>query len=162
MEVGAETVTQRVAALRFFYVQVLKRGWRVAATPYPKKVLHLPEILSQEEVARVIDAVEFPSHRILLMTLYTLRSLGCHPESRSATNCWGALGSNPITPASNQMLLLRLSPSSFQPVPDRLRLSWQAADSDRSFGQNPAATFTMRKVLYQVELSKSARDLSGI
>ena len=83
-------VTQRVAALRFFYVQVLKRGWMVAATPYPKKVLHLPEILSQEEVARMIDAVEFPFHRILLMTLYTLRSLGCHPESRSAINCWGA------------------------------------------------------------------------
>jgi hypothetical protein len=33
--------------LRFFYVQVLKRGWSVAETPYPKKVLHLPEILSQ-------------------------------------------------------------------------------------------------------------------
>ena len=27
------------AALRFFYVQVLKRGWSVAETPYPKKVL---------------------------------------------------------------------------------------------------------------------------
>ena len=38
--------------------------------PYPKKVLHLPEILSQEEVARLIDAAEFPFHRILLMTLY--------------------------------------------------------------------------------------------
>jgi integrase/recombinase XerD len=82
VEVGAETVTQRVAALRFFYVQVLKRGWMVAATPYPKKVLHLTEILSREEVARVIDAVEFPFHRILLMTLCTLRSLGCHPEYR--------------------------------------------------------------------------------
>ncbi len=37
------TVTQRLAALRFFYVQVLKRGWSVAETPYPKKVLHLPQ-----------------------------------------------------------------------------------------------------------------------
>src|SRR5471032_1478212 len=64
------TVIQRLAALRFFYVQVLKRGWSVAETPYPKKVLHLPQILSQEEVARLIDAAEFPFHRILLMTLY--------------------------------------------------------------------------------------------
>jgi integrase/recombinase XerD len=63
-------VTQRLAALRFFYVQVLKRGWSVAETPYPKKVLHLPQVLSQEEVARLIDAAEFPFHRILLMTLY--------------------------------------------------------------------------------------------
>jgi len=56
--------------LRFFYVQVLKRGWSVAETSYPKTVLHLPEILSQEEVARLIEAAEFPFHRILLMTLY--------------------------------------------------------------------------------------------
>jgi site-specific recombinase XerD len=63
-------VTQRLAALRFFYVQVLKRGWSVAETPYPKKVLHLPQVLSQDEVARLIDAAEFPFHRILLMTLY--------------------------------------------------------------------------------------------
>ena len=63
-------MTQRLAALRFFYVQVLKRGWSVAETPYPKKVLHLPQVLSQDEVARLIDAAESPFHRILLMTLY--------------------------------------------------------------------------------------------
>jgi Phage integrase, N-terminal SAM-like domain len=59
-KLAPNTVTQRLAALRFFYVQVLKRGWRVAETPYPKKVLHLPQVLSQEEVARLIDAAEFP------------------------------------------------------------------------------------------------------
>ena len=64
------TVTQRLAALRFLYIQVLKRGWSVAETPYPKKVLHLPQILSQQEVARVIDATETPFQRILVMTLY--------------------------------------------------------------------------------------------
>jgi integrase/recombinase XerD len=69
-KLAPNTVTQRLAALRFFYVQVLKRGWSVAETPYPKKVLHLPQVLSQEEVARLIDAAEFPFHRILLMTLY--------------------------------------------------------------------------------------------
>jgi integrase len=69
-KLAPNTVTQRLAALRFFYVQVLKRGWSVAETPYPKKVLHLPQVLSQEEVARLIDAAEFPLHRILLMTLY--------------------------------------------------------------------------------------------
>src|ERR1035438_426659 len=49
---------------------MLKRGWSVAETPYPKKVLHLPEILSQQEVARLIDATETPFQRILVMTLY--------------------------------------------------------------------------------------------
>ena len=69
-KLAPNTVTQRLAALRFFYVQVLKRGWSVAETPYPKKVLHLPQVLSPEEVARLIDAAEIPFHRILLMTLY--------------------------------------------------------------------------------------------
>jgi len=31
---------------------------------------HLPQVLSQEEVARLIDAAEFSFNRILLMTLY--------------------------------------------------------------------------------------------
>ena len=70
LKFSPNTVTLRLAALRFFYIQVLKRGWSIAETPYPKKVLHLPEILSQEQVACLIDAAEFPFHRILLMTLY--------------------------------------------------------------------------------------------
>jgi site-specific recombinase XerD len=69
-KLAPNTVTQRLAALRFFYIQVLKRAWSVAETPYPKKVLHLPEILSQHEVARLIDATETPFQRILVMTLY--------------------------------------------------------------------------------------------
>jgi len=69
-KLAPNTVTQRLAALRFLYIQVLKRGWSVAETPYPKKVLHLPQILSQQEVARLIDATETPFQRILVMTLY--------------------------------------------------------------------------------------------
>ena len=64
------TVTLRLASLRFFYIKVLKRNWSIAETPYPRKVIRLPEILSQEEVARLIDAAELPFYRILLMTLY--------------------------------------------------------------------------------------------
>ena len=60
----------RLAALRFFYIKTLKKAWSVAETPYPKRPFHLPSILSQEEVARLIDAALTPYHRILLMTLY--------------------------------------------------------------------------------------------
>ena len=66
----SSTVIQKLAALPFLYVHVLKKGWSVAETPYPKKVLHLPQVLSREEVTRLINAAEFPFHRILLMTLY--------------------------------------------------------------------------------------------
>src|SRR5258708_6826613 len=40
------TVTQRLAALRFFYIKTLKKAWSIAETPYPKKAFHLPVILS--------------------------------------------------------------------------------------------------------------------
>src|SRR6202790_973919 len=70
LKFSPNTVTLRLAALRFFYIKVLKRGWSIAETPYPKKVRHLPGVLSQEEVARLIDAADTPFHRILLMTLY--------------------------------------------------------------------------------------------
>ena len=69
-KLAPNTVSQRLAALRFLYIQVLKRGWSAAETPYPMKVLHLPEILTQAEVARLIDATETPFQRILVMTLY--------------------------------------------------------------------------------------------
>ena len=64
------TVAQHLAALRFFYVKTLKKAWSSTETPYPKKAVHLPTILSQEEVARLIDAALTPYHRTLLMTLY--------------------------------------------------------------------------------------------
>jgi integrase/recombinase XerD len=70
LKVSPNTVTVRLASLRFFYVHVLKKNWSIAETPYPKKVLRLPEILSQEDVARLIDAAEPPFYRVLLMTLY--------------------------------------------------------------------------------------------
>src|SRR5467141_4429883 len=64
------TVAQHLAALRFFYVKTLKKAWSITETPYPKKAIHLPTILSHEEVARLIDAALTPYHRALLMTLY--------------------------------------------------------------------------------------------
>ena len=64
------TVAIRLAALRFFYTKTLRKAWSIAETPYPKKAFHLPTILSQEEVAQLIDAARTPFQRILLMTLY--------------------------------------------------------------------------------------------
>src|ERR1022692_1761670 len=54
-KLAPNTVNQRLAALRFFYIQALKKAWSVAETPYPKKKFRLPMILSQEGVARLID-----------------------------------------------------------------------------------------------------------
>jgi integrase/recombinase XerD len=69
-ELSPNSVIRHLAALRFFYIKTLKRAWSIAETPYPKWVVHLPIILSQEEVAQLIDAALTPYHRVLLMTLY--------------------------------------------------------------------------------------------
>jgi site-specific recombinase XerD len=64
------SVGVHVAALRFIFVAVLRRQWTVTDTPYPKKAATLPVVLSQEEVARLIEAAVSPIHRLILMTLY--------------------------------------------------------------------------------------------
>ena len=63
-------MTNHLCALRFFYIQTLKRRWSIADTPYPRKTHHLPTILSQEEVTQLIDAAPTPFYRTILMTLY--------------------------------------------------------------------------------------------
>jgi integrase/recombinase XerD len=69
-KLSAGSVAVRLAALRFFYCKTLKRAWSIAETPYPKKDHRLPAILSQEEIAQLIDAASTAFHRTLLMTLY--------------------------------------------------------------------------------------------
>src|ERR1035437_10831398 len=50
------TVENHVAALRFFFVRTLHRREFREFLPYPKVCKKLPNILSREEVARLIDA----------------------------------------------------------------------------------------------------------
>jgi integrase len=69
-KLAANSVNQRVGALRFFFIKTLKKTWNVDETPYPKSVIRLPKILSPEEVARLIDAATTPFYRTILMTLY--------------------------------------------------------------------------------------------
>ena len=69
-KLSPSSVTQRLAALRFFFIKTLKRSWSVVETPYPKQGRRLPTVLSQEEVSRLINSARNPFDRILLMTLY--------------------------------------------------------------------------------------------
>jgi integrase/recombinase XerD len=69
-KLAPNTVNQRLAALRFFYIKTLKQSWSTELTPYPKKTLRLPSILSQDEVNSLIEAAPTPFQRTLLMGLY--------------------------------------------------------------------------------------------
>src|SRR4051812_27842267 len=57
-------------ALRFFYTVTLGREWVVDRIPQPKVPKKLPVVLSRDETARFLDALEDPKHRALLMTAY--------------------------------------------------------------------------------------------
>jgi integrase len=64
------TVNRCLAALRFFFVKTLHRPWNTAETPYPKRVINLPKVMSPEEVGLLIESADLPFYRVILMTLY--------------------------------------------------------------------------------------------
>jgi integrase/recombinase XerD len=68
-KLAPNTMIQRTAALRFFYVATLRKPWSIAETPYPRKTFRLPNILSPEQVSKLIDAADSGCH-LLLMALY--------------------------------------------------------------------------------------------
>ena len=79
------TVVHEIAALRFFYLRVLKRRDMKDELPYPKRRKALPVVLSAEEVQRLIAGAKNLYHRTLLLTLYGTglrRSEVCHLKVR--------------------------------------------------------------------------------
>lgn len=58
-------------ALKFLYVQVLKREWKVDRLARPRGSKRLPEVLSRAEIRRLIDAVSNVKQRLALMTTYS-------------------------------------------------------------------------------------------
>src|SRR5207249_21612 len=65
-----KTVRLHTAALRFFYVKTLRRRYLHEDLPYPKSPKQLPSVLSQDEVARLIDSANNLLDYTMLMTLY--------------------------------------------------------------------------------------------
>lgn len=65
------TYNQALAALRYLYRWVLQRGEVVVDIRGPKRVRHLPEVLSVDEVSRFFAAVVSYKHRMALMTAYS-------------------------------------------------------------------------------------------
>jgi integrase/recombinase XerD len=68
--VRVTTVRMYVAALKFLYVVTLKRPEVVAAIPWPRVSRTLPDILSGEEVERLMSVVRSLKHRAIFMAAY--------------------------------------------------------------------------------------------
>jgi site-specific recombinase XerD len=69
-QVSCNVHKQARLALQFFYRVTLGRDWVVAKVACPKAPKTLPVVLSQDEMARFLDALDNPKHRALLMTAY--------------------------------------------------------------------------------------------
>jgi site-specific recombinase XerD len=69
-QVSCNVHKQARLALQFFYRVTLGRDWVVAKVAGPKAAKTLPVVLSQDEMARFLDALDNPKHRALLMTAY--------------------------------------------------------------------------------------------
>lgn len=70
-KLSGSTVNQAVCALRFFYVEVLKRSWEIETVHYQKRARRLPGVLSESEVSRLISATQDVKQRAIVMTLYS-------------------------------------------------------------------------------------------
>lgn len=69
---GMSEASQRtlVCALRFYYLQILKlESWTVHL-PFPKKPNKLPNVLSQQEVRNILEAVGNLKHKTMLLLAY--------------------------------------------------------------------------------------------
>lgn len=69
-KLGSVAVAQQLSALRFFFLHTLKRPWMLEGIAHPKHPFRLPEVLSREEVERLIQGARSPLHRLWLLTLY--------------------------------------------------------------------------------------------
>ena len=68
---AASSILVAVAAIRFLYKVTLRRGWSVEEIiPTCRKPQKLPVVLSQDEVARFLDAVDSRKHRVILTVCY--------------------------------------------------------------------------------------------
>src|SRR5215510_3428571 len=64
------TIVSTIAALRFFFVRVLRRPYREIDLVYPKRPERLPPVLSQEEVGQLIASASNLLDYAMLTTLY--------------------------------------------------------------------------------------------
>lgn len=70
-ELAANSINRHLSAIRFFFRHVLGRHWYADALPKMKTPRKMPVILSEEEVAAMIDSVHKVMWKAVIMTLYS-------------------------------------------------------------------------------------------
>ena len=65
------TVNAYYSGLKWFYTRILEREWNQIQLVRPRRTKRLPEILSKEEVKRLIEGVDNLKHKTALMVMYS-------------------------------------------------------------------------------------------
>jgi site-specific recombinase XerD len=69
-QVGSQRLRQHFAALKFLYGKTLARPEQVAFLSWPKDPKRLPKVLTEEQVSKLLEALESPKYRVFFTTLY--------------------------------------------------------------------------------------------
>ena len=70
-DISASYYNATVTALRFLYLQTLKRDWSIDRLPYGRREHRLPIVLSRQEVFALWRPLRQLKRRLLLMTAYS-------------------------------------------------------------------------------------------
>jgi len=70
LKLSEATIHSRINAMKFYYEQVLGREKFFWEIPRPKKPLQLPKVLSKEQIANLINAIENTKHKTIIMLAY--------------------------------------------------------------------------------------------
>ncbi|WP_082780460.1 site-specific tyrosine recombinase/integron integrase [Rufibacter sp. DG15C] len=70
-DISASHQNSAVNAIKFYYEKVLRRPRTVYYLDRPKKAHTLPEVLSEEEVTRIMQAVDNLKHKCILLLIYS-------------------------------------------------------------------------------------------
>jgi len=62
---------QSINSIKFFFERVLGGQRKVYTIDRPRKEKYLPEVLSEEEVAKILNAIENLKHKAIFMTIYS-------------------------------------------------------------------------------------------
>jgi hypothetical protein len=65
------TITQALWAIKTFYTVTLQREWQILNLIRPHNAQKLPDVLSHDEVQRLLQAVRLPYYRMCLTTIYS-------------------------------------------------------------------------------------------
>ena len=65
-----QTVNSDYSAIQKWFKNVLMLPWSLKKLPRPKKEKRLPDILSKEDILKIIEAAATFKHQVLLLTIY--------------------------------------------------------------------------------------------